>query len=172
MLLRWPHYYKEANLTFNKYWTLKGDLSIEHDCIAYLGRLLIQPTLRKSCMDSLHKGHPGMSKMCHRAQQSLYWSGINQKVRSKVDNCMLCEVLAGLPRTSNFYRNPIQTLAKIEMDLFLCKGKWYLIVCDDYSKFPVFRLLPPMSSKNVISALKCIISEYGNMKEIISENEK
>ena len=58
------------------------------------------------------------------------------------------------------------------MDLFFCKGKWYLLVYDYYSKFPVFRLLPSISSKNVISALESIISEYGNVEEIICDNGK
>ena len=39
-------------------------------------------------------------------------------------------------------------------------------------KFPVFRLLPSVSSKNVISALEPIILECGSVEEIISDNGK
>ena len=58
------------------------------------------------------------------------------------------------------------------MDLFFCKGKWYLLACDYYSQFPVFRLLPSISGRNVISSLQSIISEYGNVEEIICDNGK
>ena len=48
--------------------------------------------------------------------------------------------------------------------------EWYLIVCDYYSKIPLFRMLPSMSSTNVISLLETIISEYGDIEEIIPDN--
>ena len=44
---------------------------------------------------------------------------------------------------------------------------------DDYhSKFPIFRLLPSISSMNMTSALESIIPEYGNVEEIICDNGK
>ena len=64
----------------------------------------------------LHKGHPGMSKICPRGKQD----------------------------------------------------KWSLIVSNHNSKLPVFRMLPAMSSKNMIFALKSIFSENGDIKEIFS----
>ena len=57
-----PNYHKEVDPALNKYWALRDDLSIEDGCIPYLGRLIIPPNVRKSCMESLHRGHPGMSK--------------------------------------------------------------------------------------------------------------
>ena len=58
----WPIHCKEVAPALYKYWVLRDDISIEDSCIAYLGRLIIPPDLRKSCMESLHRGHPGMSK--------------------------------------------------------------------------------------------------------------
>ena len=59
----WPNHCKEVDPILNKYWTLRDDISIEDGCIAYLGRSIIPPNLRKSCMESLHRGHPGTSEM-------------------------------------------------------------------------------------------------------------
>ena len=64
----WPIHCKEVDPALHKYWILRDDISIENGYIAYLGRLIIPPNLRKSCMESLHRGHPGMSKMCLRAK--------------------------------------------------------------------------------------------------------
>ena len=74
--------------------------------------------------------------------------------------------------TSNSYRHSFQDMAKNRNGSIFCKGKWYLLVCDYYSKFPIFRLLPSISSKNVISALESIILEYGIVEEIICDNRK
>ena len=63
----WPNHCKEVDPVLNN-WALRDDISIEDGCIAYLGRLILPPNLRKSCMESLHRGHPGMSKMHFRAK--------------------------------------------------------------------------------------------------------
>ena len=170
----WPNHCKEVYPALNTYLALRDDISIEDGCIAYLGRLIIPPNLRKSCMESLHRGHPGMSKMHLRAKQSLYWPGINEEFRIKVENCIPCQTIARSQQKDPAIaiEVPFRPWQKIGMDLFFCKGKWYLLVCDYYSKFPVFRLLPSTSSTNVISALESIISEYGNVEEIICDNGK
>ena len=125
-------------------------------------------------MESLHRGHTGMSKMHLRAKQSLYWPGINDEIRNKVENCIPCQMVARSQQKEPAIpiEVPFRPLQKIGMDLFFCTGKWYLLVCDYYSKFPIFRLLPSISSNNVISALESIISEYANVEEIICDNGK
>ena len=157
-----------------KYRALSECLSIGGGCIAYLGRLIIPPSLRNSCMELLHRGHPGMSKMQLRAKPSLYWPGINEEIRNKVENCIPCQTVARSQQKQPAIpiEVPFRPLQKLGMDLFFCKGKWYLLVCDYYSKFTVFRQMPSISNKNVISALESIISEYGNVEEIICDDGK
>ena len=170
----WPNHCKVVNPALNKYWALRDDISIEDGCSAYLGRLIIPPNQRKSCTESLHRGHAGMSKMHLMAKQSLYWPGINEEIRFKVENCIPCQTVARSQQKQPaiLIELPFRPWQKLGMDLFFCKGKWYLLVCDYYSKFPVFRLLPSISSKNVISALQSIISEYGYVEEIMAQEYK
>ena len=49
-------------------------------------------------------------------------------------------------------------------------GKWYLLICDYYSKFPVVHGLPATSSKDVISAPSSSFAVFGIPEEIISDN--
>ena len=167
----WPNHCKELDPALYKYWVLRDDISIEDCCIAYLGRLIIPPNLRKSCMESLYSGHPGMSKMHLRSKQSFYWPGINKEIRNKVENCILCQTVARSQQKEPAIcvEVPFRPCQKMGMDLFFCKGKWYLLVCN-YSKFPVFRLLPSISSKNVISALNSIISMWKRSFVIMGNN--
>ena len=55
-------------------------------------------------------------------------------------------------------------------DLFFQGGKWYLLICDYYSKFPVVHGLPATSSKDVISAQSSSFSVFGIPEEIVSDN--
>ena len=111
--------------TLNKYWALRDDISIEDGCIAYMGRLIIPPNLRKSCMESLHRGHPGMSKMHLRAKQILYWPRINDEIRNKVESCNPCQTVARSQQKEPVIpiEVPFRPWQKIGMDLFFCKGK-------------------------------------------------
>ena len=108
-----------------------------------------------------------------RAKQSLYWPGINEEIGNRLENCIPYQTVASLQQKEPAIpiEVPFRLWQKIGMDLFFSKVKWYLLVYD-YSKFPVIRLLPSIFSKNVISALESIISEYGFIEEIICDNGK
>ena len=54
--------------------------------------------------------------------------------------------------------------------MFFQGGKWYLLICDYYSKFPVVHGLPATSSKDMISALSSSFAVFGIPEEIISDN--
>ena len=45
-------------------------------------------------MESLHRGHPSMSKNHLRDKQGLYWPGINEEIRNKVENCIPYQTVA------------------------------------------------------------------------------
>ena len=67
----WPKYHKEVDPAINKYWTLRDDHSIEHGCIAYVGRLLIPPSLQNHGRKLLHRDHPGILR-CVLGQNRAY----------------------------------------------------------------------------------------------------
>ena len=59
------------------------------------------------------------------------------------------------------------------MDLFFLKVKGYLVVNNHHSSSQYSGHFPQcLSSKDVTSALKSVISEYTNIEEIISDNGK
>ena len=91
-----------------------------------------------------------------------------------VENCIPCQTVARSQQRQPAIpiEIPFRPGQKLGMDLYFYKGKWYLLVCDYYSKLPVFRLMQLMSSKNAISGLESIISEHGNVEEIICDNGK
>ena len=126
MLQGWLNYTKEVDPAINMYWVLRNDLNIKDGCITYLDRLIIPPSLRKSCMQSLHRGHSGMLKMQPRATQSLYWSGINDEIRNKVENCIPCQTIAKSQQKEPEIPTdiPFRPWQKIGMNLFFCKGIW------------------------------------------------
>ena len=166
-----PERYKKLPTEIRGYWSLRESLGIEDGCLIMDGRLVIPNTLRASLMRVLHQGHPGISKMRLRAKNAIYWPGINKEIEAKVKTCRACQVVSRSQQKEPAIpiEVPSRPWQKLGMDLFLDNGQWYLIIADYYSKFPVFKSLKHLTSKDVITALSSIFSEYGIPEEIISD---
>ena len=61
-------------------------------------------------------------------------------------------------------------MAKLGVDLFFQGHKWYILICDYCSKFPVVHGLPAILLKDVISALSSSFSVFCIPEEIISDS--
>ena len=106
--------------------------------------------LRQTCLKALHNGHPGINKMLLRPNTSMFWPGISKQIAEYWHSCAPCQTITHTKGTI-----PIKVSSKpckvLEMDFFIHKRKWFLIVSDYYSKYPYIKMCST-SSKNVISA--------------------
>lgn len=65
---------------------------------------------------------------------------------------------------------PDRPWSKIAADVFEYQNHYYLLVVDYFSKWPEVIKLDNLSSKTTITCLKGLISRYGFIDEIISDN--
>ena len=168
----WPQHCKSLPVVLRPFWQLKDDLAIELSCVTYQGRFYIPSSMRKACLNLLHEGHPGIVKMKLRAQTSVYWIGLNKEIEDHILRCEPCQINSRSQSKEPVIpvEIPNRPWQKLGADLFFQGGKWYLLICDYYSKFPVVHGLPATSSKDVISALSSSFSVFGIPEEIISDN--
>ena len=92
MIEGFPEHIKQLPVVLRPFWQIRDDLSIEYSCLAYQGRYYIPKAIREQALASLHIGHPGMLKMKLRAQQSMYWLGINKDIENHIMSCDPCQV--------------------------------------------------------------------------------
>ena len=59
---------------------------------------------------------------------------------------------------------------KLGIDLFVLEDGHYPVLVDYMSKFPIMRRITNETSTVVIQSIKVILSEFGNVREIISDN--
>ena len=85
-----PEHIKQLPVVLRPFWQIRDDLSVKHSCLAYKGRYYIPKAIREQVLASLHIGHRGMLKMKLRAQQSMYWLGINKDIENHVMPCDPC----------------------------------------------------------------------------------
>ena len=168
----WPQHCKSLPVVLFPFWQLKNDQAIELSCMTYQGRFYIPSSMHKACLSLLHEGHPGIVKMKHRAQTSVYWIGLNKEIEDYILRCEPCQV-NGKSQSKEpviSIELPNRPWQKLGADLFFQGGKWYLLFCDYYSKFSVVHGLPATSSKDVISVLSSSFSVFGIPEEIITDN--
>ena len=172
MIEGFPEHIKQLPVVLRPFWQIRDDLSIEHSCVAYQGRYYIPEAIREQALASLHIGHPGMLKMKLRAQQSIYWLGINKDIENHVMSCDPCQVNGRSQQKEPIipFEVPNRPWQRVGIDLFHHNNGWYLIVADYYSKYPWIQALPATASKDVISALKSCFAEYGIPEDVISDN--
>ena len=59
---------------------------------------------------------------------------------------------------------------KLGINLFVLEDEHYLVLVDYMSKFPMMRRITNETSNVVIQSIKAILSEFGNVKETVSQN--
>ena len=128
-------------------------------------RLAIPQTLQKHCVDLAHDGHLGIVKTKTLLRSKVWFPFIDSLVEEKCKHCIPC--LAVSPRNppepvkvSELPQKPwdevsIYFLGSIE------GTNYFMVVIDDYSRYPIVEPLTSLSAKAVIPRLERIFSMFG-----------
>ncbi|UYV80861.1 K02A2.6-like [Cordylochernes scorpioides] len=167
----WPKNKREVDPALRGYWQFQEDLTYQNGLLLRGQRILIPKSLRKDILEKLHQGHFGINKCRSRAKESVWWLGISQEIERMVSSCTKC-LKERKPKHEPLMPSefPIRPWQKVGMDLFYLNGRWYLIVCDYYSRYPEISLLQNLTAQEVISRLKSIFARHGIPETVRSDN--
>ncbi|UYV82408.1 K02A2.6-like, partial [Cordylochernes scorpioides] len=167
----WPKNKREVDPALRGYWQFQEDLTYQNGLLLRGQRILIPKSLRKDILEKLHQGHFGINKCRSRAKESVWWLGISQEIERMVSSCTKC-LKERKPKHEPLMPSefPIRPWQKVGMDLFYLNGRWYLIVCDYYSRYPEISLLQNLTAQEVISRLKSIFARHGTPETVRSDN--
>ena len=103
----------------------------------------------------------------------VYWPNMDKQLEELVKSCTKCQLVAKSPRKTKLYSWPIpeSPWSRLHVDFAgPINGQHYLILVDDYSKWPkVFYMNQPTSSETV-RKLQEIFSRYGTPEILVSDN--
>lgn len=145
-----------------KFWS---DCSIFDDSLILVGkRIFIPQASRSDILQLLHRGHPGVKRMLHRANDYYFWPSMSAQVKSHVENCELCMTNRNSkpsdPIKSDFIAT--ESMENISLDFCHFEGKNFLVIVDRFSSFPFVYRMKTMTSKAVIDRLKDLFAFTGN----------
>lgn len=167
----WPD--KNNNDLIKPYFKNRFQLSIHDNCVMLGNRYIIPKSMRDEIFKKLHYTHMGIEKTIARAREHVYWPNYINEIVNKIKMCEPCLTF----RNSNVKEplinreTPSQPWECVSMDLFSFKNKQYLLIVDNYSKFPeVICCNDNTTSKKMIESLKIIFSRHGKPKILYSDN--
>ena len=121
-----------------------------------------------------HEGHQGIVKTKMFLWQKVWFPGIGCMVERKITGCIPCQAM-----TPQHYKQDLSMLQLPngiweEVSVDFCGGfplgESLLVIMDDYSCFPVVRILNSTSANVVISKLDNVFATYGTPRVLCSDN--
>ena len=121
-------------------------------------------------LDKLHEGHQGVGTCRLRATSSVRWPGLSKQLEELVTNCTACA------RERHIYAEPmmpsesrLRPWQKVATDMFVYKGRTYLLVVDYYSSYVEIAKLDTVASSRVLRTLPTTL---GTRKIMGRRNER
>ena len=166
----WPERHK-IEPVLKPYWKVLGDLSVHNDLLLFQKRIVVPESLQQETLAKLHHGHQGIVRCRLRAQNSVWWPGISQRIKDVIEHCSVCV------KHSTPHREPLMPTVlpdypwqSVAMDLFVLNGVNYVVIVDYFSRYPEVIKLRSTTSNTVIDAVKAVFSRHGIPESVRSDN--
>ena len=126
---------------------------------------------RLETLKVLHLGHQAVNKMQLRALETVYWPGINKDILKQYHSCKTCIKYSKSQRSEPLHSHPTPELPwhTVATDLFETKSSKYLLLVDNYSRFPALYKLGSTTSKVLVQEMKAVFAELGVPNVIVSD---
>ena len=159
-----------TNSNIRQYWEVRNRLSSLNGLVLMDRRIVIPVSLRKRILRCLHSAHQGVVGMKARANETVYWPGMDSCIRNCRDTCATCVRIApSLPKEPIILtKSPEWPFQEIAMDLFFIDHHAYLACADRFTGWLMLFHLPPgkANATTLVNISRNIFQIYGVPEEI------
>jgi hypothetical protein len=168
----WPELKSDLAHSLRPYWTFRDEISVIDGLMYKENKIVVPKSLQKEMLDKIHESHLGIVKCKSRARDVLFWIGMAQDIEDRVKSCEICAKHQNVNAKEPMIMPeiPDRPWSIIAADLFEYQSQHYLLVVDYFSKWPEVLKLDNQSSKNTIEYMKGLMSRYGYVDEVITDN--
>ncbi len=105
-------------------------------------------------------------------KQNLHWHGMDNDIKTMISSCQLCQrYQKSQPQESLVERDmPSDVWDSLHSDVFEVEGVKYVLVIDEFSKFPFVKRLKGETSRELIEYLEELFGCYGKPSYLYSDN--
>ena len=166
----------KRNLTepdIRDFWEVRHRLSTDRGLVLMDRRIVIPKPLRKKTLHCLHSAHQGVDGMKARANDSVYWPGMNASIRNFRANCSICTTIApSQPREPiTMTPSPEWPFQQIVMDIFHVGHVTYLACADRLTGWLILYHLKQghATTSKLMSICRQLFQTYGTPEEISTD---
>ena len=165
-----PHDCRELAPELRPYHRISSSLCIVDGVVLSGSRIVIPRTLRQGILEALHAAHQGVSAMCSRAADSIFWPNITVDIQRVREECQHCHRIAKSnpmqpPTDITPPEYPFQQLC---CDYFTFNNHDYVVIVDRCSNWPmVFR--SENGADGLIKRLREVFVTFGIPEELTSD---
>ena len=155
-----------------EFWGVKDRLTVIDDVALMDSRIVVPRSLRKQIMSNLHAANQGMSGMKARANQTVYWPGMDAQMKNFKDTCADCLENSPSQQAEPLMLTPSPEwpFQQICMDYFDL-GHTYLSIVDRFSAWlSIYHIKNgEATSQMLITICREFFIAYGAPEEISSD---
>lgn len=125
-------------------------------------RIVVPTAARTDILRLLHLPHSGMVKTKKAAQRLYFWPGINNDIKTMVENCQFCQkLLPSQPKEKLQLSEASLPMSQVGIDLFDFRGIPHLVMVDRFSGYPFVKQLRSLTTSAVLKHLTAWFLEFG-----------
>ena len=133
-------------------------------------RIVVPKSLQAQILEALHAAHQGVSAMCARAADSVFWPNISIDIQRVRDECSHCHRVAksNAMQPPSDITPPEYPFHKVCSDYFSYNNRDYVVVVDRYSNWPmVFK--SENGADGLVKRLREVFVTFGVPEELTSD---
>ena len=152
----WSNKISQVPKEIQEFWNFRDELCETDGLILKRGHIVIPLVMRPEILKKLHVSNLGIVKCKERAQDIVFWPGMNKAIEEMIAKCDTCqEYQTSNPKepmvTGQIPTKPCEIVAT---DIFSWNGNDYLLIVDYYSRFIELAKLNDTKSESVITYTK------------------
>lgn len=167
-----PSSRSQVDPSIRGFWEIRNRLSANRGLVMLDRRIVIPSSLRKRVLRCLHSAHQGVVGMKARANETIYWPGLDADIRNFRANCSTCNSIApSQPREPMMSSSPPDwPFQAIVMDLFYVGHHAYLACADRFTGWLIlYHLEAGQNARKVVSICRTLFQNYGVPEELSSD---
>ena len=172
ILCGWPEERNKIPPAAMAYFHSRDEFAVQDGLIFKGQRIVIPLSMRPEIKKAIHSSHLGVESCLRRAQECVYWPGMNAELRQFISTCEPCNryQISNQKETLMNHEIPDRPWERVAVDLMELKGQDYLVTVDYFSNYWEVDHLQSTTAKSVIRILKGHFARHGIPSSLISDN--
>ena len=169
----WPKYASNVPDELKQLYGELAHLSMSKGLLLYNSRIVIPQSMQAEVLQKIHEGNIGVTKCRKRAQQTVWWKGINNDIQNSVESCQHYQIHKPAQRHEPMISTPLPNgpWLKIGADQLTFEGKEYMVITDYYSRWiKIIYMGHDTTAKTTMIKFKNVFARWGIPQEVITDN--